>query len=275
MSEAQWLSMLQRYGPGRVLLSTFFFIAIAYSIIQVFVGSIFKRYPIYLSGKYKSALELHSTFYRRLTGKAKRRFELRVQQFINYKKFVSRSQDLEISPEKKARIAAAAVELTFGFRRFEFEQFDRILIYADDYYSKITRKYHRGEVNKAGFIVLSWAAFEEGYADAQDGINLGIHEMAHALKLENRIKNANYQFFEPHAFGHFLAEYDHLKAIIKAGQDPVLRSYAATNSHEFFAIVCENFLERPEQLKKHHPKLYQQMVKLLKQDPLALGVKSV
>jgi len=35
-----------------------------------------------------------------------------------------------------------------------------------------------------------------GYLDQKDGINLGLHEMAHALRLENIIFNEEVDFFE-------------------------------------------------------------------------------
>ena len=89
-----------------------------------------------------------------------------------------------------AMIASSAIQLTFGLPKINLKHFERILIYPDEYYSTINKQYHKGEVNpRLKAIVVSWKAFVAGYADPHDGINLGLHEMAHALKLENIIKN--------------------------------------------------------------------------------------
>ena len=42
----------------------------------------------------------------------------------------------------------------------------------------------------------------------------------------------------------------------------VLREYAATNEAELFAVATEFFFERPEALKKKHPKLYAVLVEV-------------
>ena len=89
----------------------------------------------------------------------------------------------------KALIAGSAIQLTFGYPDVDFGHFWRILIYPDNYYSTITHRYHKGEVNIKGIIVLSWKSFKEGFADSTDGRNLGFHEMAHALRLINIVEN--------------------------------------------------------------------------------------
>lgn len=221
-----------------------------------------------LKPRYKSHLQ-KLNYYRQLKPQHRKRFEIRVQKFINQKKFISRSKSLIVSDEMKVKIAASAVELTFGWKDFRFEHFERILIYPDDYYSKISKRYHRGEVNPGGIIVLSWKAFEEGYADPMDGINLGIHEMAHALKLENTIHNADYQFISDKQGLSIEMAYDKLRN----GMSPLegfFRAYAKSNVHEFFSVSCENFLERPEEFQSTDPQYYALLCAILRQNPLDL-----
>lgn len=244
-----------------------FFMVNGYMLISV-ISWYRRHYPRRLKDRYRAPLRSHCQFYRSLNPREQKRFERKVQLFINNKEFISRSRDLTLSDAMVARIAAAAVELTFGFKRFGFEHFKRIIIYADNYYSKISKRYHRGEVHPGGMIILSWKAFQEGYADDDDGLNLGIHEMAHALKLENRIVNGDYQFLPTETFREYRRRYEEIRPRIKAGHDPVFRKYAAVNLHEFFAISCENFLERPRLLFRHHQKIYQLMSEMLRQDPL-------
>lgn len=217
---------------------------------------------------YKSVLQKYSKYYNQLSSNDKSLFERRVQKFINMKKFIPRGGLEKVTVEMKALIAGCAVQITFGYPSVYFTFFDRILIYEDNYYSGITRKYHQGEVNSRGYIVLSWKNFIKGYATQNDGRNLGLHEMAHALMLENAIHNFEYDFLKFEYIKAFdvIAKLEMQK--IRNGQTSFFRSYAGENMQEFFAIVVENFFEKPVELNNYDPDLYLLMTKLLLQDPL-------
>lgn len=225
---------------------------------------------------YRKELETHFVYYQNLTSVNKRKFETRVQAFIDGNTFIPRSF-ADVTAEMKALIAGSAVQLTFGFEHLNFEHFNKILIYQDDYYSTITRKYHQGEVNARGLIVLSWKNFVEGYEVHDDGRNLGLHEMAHALRLENAIQNDEYDFIDNAHIQKFEALANLEMEKIRLGGESFFRKYAATNPHEFFAVAVENFFERSVDFKNFHPELYHTMSLLLKQDPIRLfqGYNSV
>jgi len=151
-----------------------------------------------LRRKYKTVLKKYFDYYQRLSPANKKAFERKVQYFITAKTFIAREIP-KVTDEMKALIAASAVQLTFGYRRVILSHFTKILVYPDDYYSTINKKYHKGEVNPAyGIIVLSWKSFVEGYINTDDSRNVGLHEMAHALRIENRIRNEDYNFFDPY-----------------------------------------------------------------------------
>jgi Mlc titration factor MtfA (ptsG expression regulator) len=145
--------------------------------------------------------------------------------------------------------------------------FNKILVYPDDYYSSLTKHFHKGEVNPAfGIIVLSWKSFVDGYIHPTDSVNLGLHEMAHALRLENIIHNEEYHFFDP-ALIDQLDSYAHSICSGQFTESPFFRNYACVNTHEFFAVAVENFFERPVQFKTALPALYSILAQLLNQDP--------
>lgn len=264
-----WQGILENWELMIIPLAALYVITVLPVVYSV--RTIKTYYPLDLKTVYHPFLARHP-YYLRLSPQHQKRFRRRMQLFINTKTFIARSKGFKVSDEIRAGIAAAAVEITFGFRKFGFEHFSRILIYPDDYYSKITRRYHRGEVNPRGFIILSWKAFQEGYATDEDGINLGIHEMAHAVKLENRIHNGDYQFIAPRLLDKL--ELHWRKFAEAPREDSLLRAYGHVNRHEFFAVACENFLERPAILKRHDPDLYHLMVSILRQDPLELWAQS-
>ena len=173
--------------------------------------------------------------------------------------------------EIQVTLAAYAVQLSFGFKQLvHFEHFHTILIYPKAYLSTITKKEHKGEVNGRGYIVLSWRDVLTGGADENDGVNLALHEFAHALHLENIIENEHVDFLSENQLNSLwaLAEEEHED--ISKNDNSFLRAYAATNKNEFFAVCVENFFERPLELKHIHPNVYTILVQLLKQDPIAL-----
>lgn len=205
-----------------------------------------------------------------LSAEKKREFERRVQRFIYSKKFISRSS-LPVSEEMRVLISASAIQLTFGLPEIYLSNFDKILIYPDSYYSHITKKYHLGEVNpRAGIILLSWNHFVAGYGDLTDSFNVGIHEMAHAIHFENRIKNEEFDFLNRDALSALKVISDREIPKINNGLPHLLRAYAGTNEYEFFAVSLEYFFEQPEQMSQQLPDLYQTIAMLLRQDPLKL-----
>ena len=213
----------------------------------------------------QAILAKNFAYYQKLSPKQQRTFEQRVARFIRKKQFIGRG--IAVNPAMQVLIAAAAVQLTFGLPEIVLQHFKRILIYPDNYYSTITNQYHKGEVNPAAqVIVLSWKSFVEGYAQPSDSLNLGLHEMAHALEIENLIDNDEYDFLPPEVWQQWQQQADTYRARMKPTGD-FFRAYAATNQQEFFAIAVENFFERPQDFKAAVPKLYHTLAALLRQDP--------
>ena len=215
----------------------------------------------------REALSKYFGYYQKLNPKQKSWFEKKVHRFMRLKKFVPRGMP-SVSQEMKTLISACAVQLTFGLPNVYLNHFRRILVYPDDYYSTINRTYHKGEVNpRFGIIALSWKAFVYGYIK-KEGLNLGLHEMAHALHLENAILNDEADFFDSET----LKRWNQLARIeiekIRSGDNSFFREYGATDSHELFAVAVENFFERPEEFRSKMPDLYSVLTKLLNQDIL-------
>lgn len=223
----------------------------------------------FLSAKHKAFLAKNFEFYQKLPPKSKQIFERRVALFIGSKKFIPRQMD-RVTWEMKVLIAAAAIQLTFGFPKVNLSWFRYILVYPDTFFSQANQQHHKGEVNpKAKTIVLSWKYFVEGYLES-DGRNLGLHEMAHALRLENRIMNEEYNFLDHEILDEWEQRAKHTMQEIKNGAENFFRKYGSVNNEEFFAVAVENFFERPIEFKELHPLTYQTLCRLLRQDPVLL-----
>ena len=209
------------------------------------------------------ALSKYFPYYQELDAQNKLRFLSRVKEFVQIKTFIPR----QTAPNETINllIAATAIQLTFGLDDFSLYSFDKILIYPDTYYSEIRNNYHKGEINVPHrLIVLAASHFLSGVRDPNDGINLGLHEIAHALNVHtfeegNNILIEKFRCWSDEA----LVEIDR----IKLSQTNFIRKYAATNLEEMFAVCSENFFERPEQFSKEIPNLYQKMMDLFNQDP--------
>jgi Mlc titration factor MtfA (ptsG expression regulator) len=221
---------------------------------------------------YKDLLEKYFRYYQGLSEENKRVFEQKLCRFIYSKRFIPRGMK-EVPPEMVVFVAAVAVQITFGLPQVYLQHFNKIIIYPDDYYSNITKRYHRGEVNPAfGIIVLSWSHFMDGFINTRDTVNLGLHEMAHALRLENIIHNEEYEFFNESLLKQLDDWCRRICSSNESLQATFFRPYACTNVHEFFSVAIENFFERSVQFKSELPELYNILVRLLNQDPIKLSV---
>ena len=248
------------------------FILLAIFLIFFFIkkSRFIKRFiNIFLSENRKKELydffDKYFYYYHNLPENLKDRFLFRVNDLIKFILITGR-QGFEVTDQVRYFVAAAQVQLTFGYKNYFLSHFRNVFIYPDSYMNKMTGNMHDGEVNPKGLIALSWKKFLKGYALPDDRINLGLHEMAHALMhtiLYSEKHEAGLDYF--------------LEKIIKISQKEIMkirssdvhffRDYAGTNVFEFFAIAIEYFFEDPKGLNKELPELYKYLTKLLKQDP--------
>lgn len=231
-----------------------------------------KIFPKRLSLAKRELLSQHIPFYNLLSEQKKIRFESRVIRFVKSKNFESRGAIL-IDDDKKILIAASAIKITFGLRYYLLSEFDTILLYPQAYYSPFTKTYNLGETNIGmNTIVFSWKAFEEGYADPNDGLNVALHEFAHAIVLQMIINGQKNNIFEKaYRKWLFLISVPGVSAAIK--NSGFFRDYAFVNDMEFFAVTMEAFFEQGEEMKARWPEIYNCFVEMLNMEPLAFSVE--
>ncbi|MBK7965130.1 MAG: zinc-dependent peptidase [Bacteroidetes bacterium] len=213
-------------------------------------------------------LKKHFEFYRLLPELSKLKFLLRCNSILKQKKFIGK-EDLEITHTMKILLSASIVQLTFGLRNFSIPHFHTFIIYPGVYTSPYTGALHRGETSIKGLVVLSWQHFMEGYADAKDKLNLGLHELAHALDLSRIVKKSDPDFYE--YFLKWQASSTEVFNEVNSMEDHFLRRYAGTDEREFFSVCVEHFFEDPHGFKSELPDLYRHLTMLLRQDPSMIG----
>jgi len=134
--------------------------------------------------------------------------------------------------------------ITFGWSNVRLAHFRRILVDPDSYYSSISKKYHRGEVNPAhGIIVISWSGLLDGLKNDLDGINLDIHEVAHPLQLANHIySNNEFKFFGTKIFTEFQNLANKEIAKINTGAPIIFRLSGGFNNLGSLPLLWKSFL---------------------------------
>lgn len=214
----------------------------------------------------ENILQNKCSYYKKLTPELQEVFLERVINFIEYKTFRPCAIK-NVYLEQKVLISASAIQLTFGLNYYLLDKFVDILVYPSSYHSRLKDEYHKGEVNLGGLIILSYDNFLEGNNNETDGLNLGLHEMAHALKFNELLDEQVDIYFKEHYLIWKETADSEMKSLYEKNNG-FLRDYSLTNINEFLAVCAENFFERPAQFRNEMPALYEKMVVLLNQDPL-------
>jgi Mlc titration factor MtfA (ptsG expression regulator) len=249
-----------------VLFSAIILDTIEHYYLMVFNKPVYIHFyisPKKLSDSNKAILANKIAFYTKLSHKRKSYFDHRVATFIESYSFISK-EDLVITNEMKVMIAATAIKLTFGMRKYIVDVFDKIIIYPESYYSTINDAWHKGEFNpRMKAIVFSWKDFLEGYDYANDNLNLGLHEFAHAIHLHG-LKNSDASSLQFAKMYVKIRDYiDCPEVSEKLIASDYFRVYAYTNHFEFIAVILEHFFETPEQFQNEHPELYGKVRKMI------------
>jgi MtfA peptidase len=208
----------------------------------------------------------HNAYYKSLSDEGKQRFLERTVHFAGSKEFKYHSMPHE--EHIPVLISGAAVQLTFGLKNYLLDYFDVIHVMRKEYVLNIDNETYYGHVSKKG-IHISWIHFIEGYKDYADSVNVGLHEMAHALQFDAYLgfENEHHRNFKERLNG-FSEEGRPVFRAMRAGYNLFFDDYAMTNFDEFWAVSVENFFEKPVPFKEKLPRLYKEMSELLNQDPL-------
>ena len=135
-----------------------------------------------------------------------------------------------------------------------------------------------GEAWDSGAVVLAWEAVDAGASDPEDGQNVVFHEFAHQLDFEDGrtdgaplLGSEDPWYRRKHRYKTWARvlsqEYEQLRASVQIGAPSVIDEYSATNPAEFFAVATEAFFERPQELRRRHPGLFEQLMRFYRQDP--------
>ena len=169
-----------------------------------------------------------------------------------------------------------------------FPKLRSILIYPTAYFAKettVSGKYvveekpvvRLGESWSKDLLILSWQQVKQDTLNWKDGQNVVLHEFAHQLdQEEGKVegvpilpRDSDYSNWSKV----MTQEYKQLCNDVEQQRKTVMYSYGATRPAEFFSVATETFFEKPQQLQKKHPALYELLRNYYKLDPVQWDIK--
>ncbi|RYZ09794.1 MAG: zinc-dependent peptidase [Myxococcales bacterium] len=191
---------------------------------------------------------------------------------------------LVVTEEMRVAVAARACLLVLW--RVELDEplyadLDAVIIYPSAYRARQRRQEgyvtiedeqaRLGESWTRGVVVLAWDSVQSGVANGADGHDVVIHEFAHQLDAADGAMDGTpaldglerYSVWSKVAS----AEYEALVEAVDRHRSTGIDAYGATNAPEFFAVVVEQFFEKPLELERRHGKLYAELALFFRFDP--------
>lgn len=220
--------------------------------------------------------------YNRLPNDLQKQLHGLVNVFLDEKRFYG-CKGLEITDEIRVTIAAQACMLLLNRPTGFFRRLKTIYVYPQTYVAKETirdgiieiegHSVRLGESWQRGPVVLAWDSVRGGARNIEDGANVVLHEFAHQLDQEDGEADgapvldgrSGYAAWSRVLGG----EYKELCDKAKRGRYSDINAYGATHPAEFFAVTTEAFFEKPKQMQRKHPELYEQLKNYYKLDPAA------
>ena len=225
---------------------------------------------------WRAVLAERVAFYRALAEPEKARFEQQTQVFLARTRITG--VQTEVDETTRLLVAASALIPVWGFPDWQYAHLGEVLIVPDawtlpdapDREVKPLQGTLLGSVQgfqNQHYMRLSKASLEQGFRDATDRQNVGIHEFTHLLdEADGVIDGVPQAALPPALLQPWTALMHHEIAAIREGKSEI-NPYAATNEAEFFAVVTEYFFEKPEKLQEHHPELYDLLTQAFRQNP--------
>lgn len=205
-------------------------------------------------------------YFKKLSEPDKKKFADIIRKF-NKRMFFHGGDGFIVTEEHKLIIAAGYAKLTIGNNFGKLYTFRSIVVFPKAYKDEDKKRIYSGKTSLEGYISLSWEDILKSETNLHDGINLALHEFAHAMVVEMMQDQVSFEleyFMVRHIY--FTAKHEIEK--FKKGEEMTLRKYAYSSPHEFFATAVELFFETPEKLIEYSWITYRNLCVLFRQNPL-------
>ncbi len=231
--------------------------------------------------KWDRILEERLPIYRRLPHELKIQLQGHIQVFLAEKTFYG-CGGLELTDEIRVTIAGSACLLILNRKSDDFPGLYSILVYPSEFIVKGARQDEAGVVTEEerilsgeswsqGKVILSWDDVAHDFISVSSGNNVVLHEFAHQLDQQSGHANGAPILDRRGSYSRWAAvftrEFNALREEAADGENSVISEYGATHPAEFFATATEAFFEKPEQLRRDHRALYEELRNYYKVDP--------
>jgi len=218
---------------------------------------------------WRRALEKHIPQYSKMKGEQQERYVRLIRYFMAEKSFEG-CGGMELDEEKKLLIAALASIPLLGGVSDVYPSLRSVLVYPSVYQAPYSESGDDGVVTEGvesrsgeswdqGVLVFSWDEISYDLRHPRDGANIVFHECAHQLDYEWGATMEDFAWQrrtgEPGMAATLKASYQKLLEKLDRGRPVMVDEYAATNIHEFFAVMTETWFERPDRVKNAWPEV--------------------
>ena len=233
-------------------------------------------------------IDVYVPYCRMLNASERARLWNLIKVFMAEKNFEGCS-GMVVSDEIKLTIAAQACLLLINLRHDYYEKLVSILVYPQGFTFEQREYGASGTITEEqipvsglstsiGSIALSWPDTAGGARRPDDGVNVVLHEFAHQLDLLDSAMDGAPVLNTRSMYGEWAKvlgnEFERLRSEVAQDIPSLINSYGATKPAEFFAVVTELFFEKPCELLREHPALYEEFKQYYGQDPVTRFVKS-
>ncbi len=180
----------------------------------------------------------------------------------------------EITDEVKATIAGQAAILVHGLDGYLFDHLSTVLVYPGSFLATDDdgeeAEMRLGEAMPDGPVVLSW--WHSRWAGRRLGQeSVVLHEFAHKLAELGDPELGMPPFGKPGDAKKWKKVMGSARRQLEqddfAGKDTLLDPYGAESMSEFFAVATETFFQKPRDLRKEMPAVYNLLAACYRQDP--------
>jgi Mlc titration factor MtfA (ptsG expression regulator) len=221
---------------------------------------------------FTALLQEHVAYYRNLDKPGKIRFETLIVNFLN--DTTIEGVGTAVTDIDRVLIASSAVIPIFGFPEWRYRNLTNVILYPDTFDKNF--QFEGDERNILGMVgtgymngqmILSRAALTKGFSASAGKENAAIHEFVHLLDKSEGETDGVPENLLAHQYTvpwlHMIHQEMHR---IQAGKSDI-NPYGLTNEAEFFAVASEYFFEKPQELHKKHPALYELLSLAFGQQP--------